>query len=115
MSEQGAIMSDSQKERPLRGAAYRGFLFGARIGVIIWCLLAIVAGILYAVISIVAWYRWQKSPEFPDGWGAWLRDVGSCLASLVLTAAYGAITGAAIMLAAAILRRRHSSEIAPKQ
>ena len=117
MSEPGCHhLADSQKRTwPLRARARRGFLFGARIGVSIWCLLAIVAGTIYAVVAIFAWYRWQwkYSPEFPDGWAAWLRYVGSCFGPLVLTAAYGGITGAFVMLAGAILRRRHSSAKAP--
>jgi hypothetical protein len=106
MSEQGTIVPHSSGDRPFRGAAWRGFLFGARVGAIAWCLLAIVGAIAYAAIAIVAWCKWGMPPEIPDGWFGLLRALGGMLASLAITAVYGAITGAAVMLAGAMLRRR---------
>lgn len=98
-------MSDGRR---LRDAAWRGFRFGARIGVIIWCLLFLVSTIVYVTIAIVAWYKQIHNPELPDGWFWWIRALGSAAATLVLIIVYSAIAGALVTLTADILRRLRS-------
>ncbi len=98
-------MSD---KRRFRDAAWRGFRFGARVGVIIRCLLFVVAAMIYVTVAIVVWYNQIDNPELPDGWFWWVRALGSLVASLALTTTYCAITGALVTLAADILWRLRS-------
>jgi hypothetical protein len=75
----------------------------------IWCVLLFVSVLIYCGAQAYGWFAFGRHPDRPpQTWIGWLRTAGGVFASVFLTAAYGAITGTAVMVGAALLRRLRS-------